>query len=39
MYKVKCFFVEYIYGLKNQYAPNLSSECPKPGVCIFALNL
>ena len=29
----------YIYGLKNQYAPNFLSECLKPGVCIFALNL
>ena len=27
----------YIYGLKTQYAPNFSSECPQSGVCIFAL--
>ena len=31
--------VVYLYGLKNQYAPNFPSECPKPGVCIFALKL
>ena len=28
----------YIW-LENQNAPNFPSECPKPGVCIFVLNL